>query len=203
MKLLEHISSINKLTSDSSWSVYNTRKDDTESVPCVNSILPLLGQSVATYYSMQKLCIKVAKNEIDALNPGQVTIDTSDKPVYPVYALSRRLQQMFPDSLGPGKYLHMFGRLYIEKLFLEIYGQVIAESGIAQFLDQAKVSITGAGNVVVNVSQITSARYLLQVCLCAEYKAMRVVFDSTESIDDIKDWMEKKHPNLPCSITGK
>ena len=41
---------------------------------------------------MQKHCIEVAKNAIDKLNPGQVIVDTSDQPVY---ALSRRLQQMF------------------------------------------------------------------------------------------------------------
>ena len=149
---------------------------------------------------MQKHCIEVAKNTIDALNPGQVTVDTSDQPVY---ALSRRLQQMFLDSLGPGKYLPMFGGLHIEKLLLKIHGQLIAGSGLTQFLDKAKISITGAGNAVVNVPQITSARYLLQVCLCAEYKAMRVVFDSSESTDDIQDWMEKKASESPISITGK
>ena len=40
---------------------------------------------------------------------------------------------------------------YIEKILLEIHGQFIAGSELAQFLDQAKVSVTGAGNVVVNV----------------------------------------------------
>ena len=80
--------------------------------------------------------------------------DTSDQPVC---ALSRQLQQMFPDSLGPGKYLPMFGGLHIEKLLLEIHGQLIAGSRLAQFLDQVKVSITRAGIVMVNVSQITSA----------------------------------------------
>ena len=78
---LEHISSLNEFTSDSS------KKDDMEVVPCVNSILLLLRQSVTTY-NMLKHCIEVVKNAIDALNHGQVTIDTSDQPVY---ALSRRL----------------------------------------------------------------------------------------------------------------
>ena len=128
-----------------------------EIAPCVNSVLPLLRQSVATY-SMQKHRIEVAENAIGALNHGQATFDTSDQPVY---ALSRRLQQMFPDSLGPEKYVPMFGGLHIGKLLLEIHRQLIA--GLSQFLDQAKVSITGAGNVIVNVSQITSARHLLQV----------------------------------------
>ena len=69
---------------------------------------------------MQKHCIEVAKNAIDALNPGQVTVDTSDQPVY---VLSRRLLQMFPDSLGPGRYLPMLGGLHTEKdstLLLEV-----------------------------------------------------------------------------------
>ena len=58
---------------------------------------------------------------------------------------------MFPDSLGPGKYLPMFGGLHIKIVLLEIHGQLIAGIRLAQFLDQAKVSITEAGNV----SQIT------------------------------------------------
>ena len=51
--------------------------------------------------------------------------------------------------------------------------------------------------MVVNVSQITNAQYLIQVCLCAECKAMRVVFNSSESTDDIQDWMEKKASESP------
>ena len=81
----------------------------------------------------------------------------------------------------------MFDGLHIKILLLEIHGQFIAGSRLAQFLDQAKVSITKTGKV----SQITSARYLLQACLCTEYKAMRVLFDSSESTDHIQDWMEK------------
>ena len=104
---------------------------------------------------------------------------------------------MFLDSLGPGEYLPMFGGFHIEIILLEIHGKIIAGSGLAQFLDRAKVSITGVRNVVVNVSQITSARYLLQVCLCAEYKTMRVVFDSSEPTDDIQDWMKKAASESP------
>ena len=80
---------------------------------------------------MQKPCIEVTKNAIDALSPDQVTVDTSDQPIY---ALLGRLQ-----------------------LLQEIRRQLIAGSGLAQFLDQVKVCSTGTRNVVVNVFQITSA----------------------------------------------
>ena len=52
-----------------------------EIVPRINSTLPLLRQQSVATYSIQKHCIEVAKNAIDALNPGQVTVDTSDQPV--------------------------------------------------------------------------------------------------------------------------
>ena len=38
---------------------------------------------------------------------------------------------------------------------------------------------------------------MLQVFLCPESKAKRVVFDSFESSDDIQDWMEKKASESP------
>ena len=122
--------------------------------------------------------------------------DTSDQPVC---ALSRQLQQMLHDSLGPGKYLPMFGGLHIEQLLLEIHRKLIAGSGLAQVLDLVKVSVTRAEIVMINVSQITSARYLLQVCLCTEYKAMKFAFDSTEFNDDIQDYMKKKASKSPMS----
>ena len=81
IKWLEHIASLNKFTSDSSRSVDNARKDDMKIVPRINSTLPLLRQQSVATYSIQKHCIEVAKNAIDALNPGQVTVDTSDQPV--------------------------------------------------------------------------------------------------------------------------
>ena len=179
--------------SDSSWSVYNARKNDSDIIPYVNSILSLLRQNVATY-TMQKHCIEMTRSVVNVLNPDQVIVDTSDQPVY---AISRRLQEMFPDTIGPGKYLPMFGGLHIEKLLLEIHGQLIAGSGLSQFLDRADISITGAGNVALNVPQITSARYLLQVCLCAEYKAMKLVFDCNESSQDLLDWMENQASESP------
>ena len=61
-----------------------------------------------------------------------MTVDTNDQPVY---ALSRRLQQMFSDSLGPGNHLPMFGGFHIEKILLEIQEKLVAGSELARLLD--------------------------------------------------------------------
>ena len=59
----------------------------------------------------------------------------------------------------------MFGSLHIEKLLLEIHGQLSDGSGLSELIDVSNVSISGGGNVLVNVPQITSAKYLLQACV--------------------------------------
>ena len=44
---------------------------------------------------------------------------------------------------------------------------------------------------------LVSIVLILQLCLCAEYKALRVVFDSSYYTDGILDWMEKKASESP------
>ena len=107
-----------------------------------------------------------------------------------MYTISRQLQWIYPNEFGPGKYFPMFGGLHIEKLLLEIHGQLVDGSGLSELLDISKLSITGAGNVLINVPQITSAQYLLEVCLCAEFKALKVVYVDSQTSLDIHKWMD-------------
>ena len=131
-----------EFVSNISWSVYHSKKEDIpEMITCVNSILPLLSHNVATL-SMQKHCIEVTKAAVDILNPGQVVVDVSDQLVY---ALSRQLQNIYPNTFGPGKYFPMFGGLHIEKVLLIIHGQLVRGNGLCQLLDISNLSITGAG----------------------------------------------------------
>ena len=188
LEWLSYVSKQSDSVSDTSWSVYHSKKDVTsEREICLYSILPLLRQNVNSF-SMQKHCIEITKAAVALLNPDQVVVDVSDQPVY---AMSRQLQQYFPEEFGPGKYFPMFGGLHIEKLLLEIHGQLIDGSGLSELIDVSNVSISGGGNVLVNVPQITSARYLLQVCLCAEFKSLQDVYIDSQSSLDIQQWMEE------------
>ena len=57
---------------------------------------------------------------------------------------------MYPQKFGQGKYFPLFRRLYIDKLLLEIHGQLIACSGLYWFRNYSKLSIIGAGNIDLN-----------------------------------------------------
>ena len=102
------------------------------------------------------------------LNPGQTIVDTSDQTV--VYALSKRLQLMYPHKFGQGKNFPMFGGIHIDKLLLEIHGQLIAGSDFLDFLTIQNFQSLVL-KIALNVPKITSARYLIQVCLCTEFLA--------------------------------
>ena len=176
---MKHLS---EFVPDISLSLYNTRRNKAVIVPYFNSILLLLGQIVADF-GTQKDCIEIVDSATTLLNPGQAIVNTSDQPVY---ALSKRLQQMYPHKFGQGKYFPMFGGFHIEKLLLEIHGHLIAGSRLLQFLNCSKLSITGAGNIALNLPNISSACYLIQVCLCAEFKAMMLLLKNAETILDFE-----------------
>ena len=90
------------------------------------------------------------------LNPEQTIVDTSDQPVH---ALSKILQKFYPDKFGQEKYFPMFGGFHIENVLLENHGQLIAGSGLLRVPNYWKLSITGAGNIALNVPNITIACY--------------------------------------------
>ena len=90
------------------------------------------------------------------LNPEQTIVETSNQPVY---ALSKILLKFYPDKFGQKKYFPMFGGFHIHNVVLENHGQLIAGSGLLRVLNYSKLSITGAGNIALNVPNITIACY--------------------------------------------
>ena len=97
---------------------------------------------------------------------------------------------MYPNKFGQRKYCPMFGGLHIEKLLLEIHGQLIAGSGLPGFLNYLKLSITGPENISLNVPNITNARYLIQAYLCTEFKAIMLLLENEETVLDFEKWMK-------------
>ena len=84
-------------------------------------MLLLLRQNFVDF-GTQKHCIEIVESATTLINPGQTIVDKSGEPVY---ALPKKLQQMYPHKFGQRRYLPMFGRLHIEKILLEIHGQLL------------------------------------------------------------------------------
>ena len=128
--------------------------------PGINTILPVLRDKVHTL-NTQAHIMKQNIKWTEILNPGQTPVDVSDQPVY---ALTKKLQYLFPEEFA--NYFALFGQLHIEQALLIIHGLLIKGSGLHEILTQNKFSTIGMG-AAVDVNNIKRARYALQLSLCA------------------------------------
>ena len=114
-------------SSISSWAKHHSDKNTNFVVPpSLNAILPIISKPVHTL-EMQYHCMKIIKQTIDHLNPGQVPVDTCDQPVY---ALTKEIQWRYPEKFGPSAYFSLFGGLHFEQCLLTIHGEFIKGSGL-------------------------------------------------------------------------
>jgi len=70
--------------------------------------------------------INIVKNAANALNPGQIPIITADQPLY---ALSKKIQWMWPVCYGESHFIVMFGGLHIEMDALKLLVDLLDSSG--------------------------------------------------------------------------
>ena len=151
----------------------------------VNAILPLINKQVHrldTMYHVMNLNTKIT----NFLNSSQTPVDTCDQPVY---ALTKTIQWMFPETFGSDKYLSILGGLHIEQSALVMHGELIKGSGLEKVLAANDLSIVGT-SAVVDVNDIKRARYCLQVAACAVFRKLKDAYLQSGSASPILDWLE-------------
>ena len=117
------------------------------------------------------------------LNPSQTPVDTSNQSVY---ALTKTIQWMYPETLGSGKYLSILGGLHIEQSALVMHGEIIKGSGLEKMLHSNDLSIIGT-SAVEDVNDIKRARYCLQVAACAVFRKLKDAYVESNSLLPILD----------------
>ena len=150
-----------------------------------NSLLPLIRDKVNTL-GMQCHTMKLNIKAVNALNPGQAPVDTSDCPIY---ALTKEAIYRFPDKFPD--YFAMFGGLHIEQCLLVVHGQLIDNSGLKEILETCSLATIGVG-AVVDVNQIKRARYCIQVALCSLYRKLGEAAENDNSLVDPYEWLSQK-----------
>ena len=131
---------------------------------------------------MQCHTMRLNIKAVNALNPRQTPVDTSDCSIY---ALTKEAIYCFPDKF-PG-YCAMFGNIHSEQCLLVVHGQLVGGSGVKKILETCSLATIGF-SAVVDVNQIKRALYCVQVVLCSLYRKL--------------DYPKKQSP-APCVFTGK
>ena len=113
-------------------------------LPDISAVLPPIDEPIYTL-DMQYHCMNNILNTINTFNPGQITVDTIDQPIF---ALTKELMIRFPDKFGPDKYFCLFGSHHIEKSLLIICGQVIKSIGLDEVIWTCGLSVVGADSLL-------------------------------------------------------
>ena len=153
----------------------------------VNAILPMINKEVHMLDTMYHV-MNMNKKITNFLNPSQTPVDTCDQPVY---ALTKTIQWMYPETLGSGKYLSILGGLHIEQSALAMHSEIIKGSGLERILSSNDLSIIGK-SVEVDETDIKRARYCLQVGAFAVFPKLNDAYVQSNSLLPILDWLEHR-----------
>ena len=100
------------------------------------------------------------------------------------------------------KIFFLFGGLHIEKALLIVHGEFIKGSGLDKLLGQSNLSITDKENSVVNVTEIKSCIYGLQISACAIYQQLMKAFNTKSNIT-IWEWLAQKSGTSTMTLYWK
>lgn len=144
------------------WSGYNSRlmSDDSLKPRAVIGVLPLFPDKAASP-SMIKHAMELTMQGTEFLNPGKIGVLGADQPLY---AIAKRLQWTFPDSVEDNLVV-MMGALHIEDKVHLMMGKMLRDSGWSTVLSQAQILTSGRAQSALNEHHIKRTRYAHQVSL--------------------------------------
>lgn len=116
------------------------------------------------YFNLQRM--KLVKEAITYINPGQTPVIGMDQPLY---ALAKQIQWERAETYGESSYVVMMGGLHIEKASLKMVGHWLTNSGWDSALVQADITSRGRADAILKAVHITRSRSAHQVSACALY----------------------------------
>lgn len=175
-----------------SWSAYfASLQTGSLPPPAITSLLPLFEDNAHSKAMIQH-SMKIVKDAIQYINPGQTPIIGMDQPLY---ALAKQIQWERADAYGESSYVIMMGGLHIEMASLKMVGTWLSNSGWDSALVQAEITTSGRADAILKATHITRSRYAHQVSACALYILKRKAYqaslvENTEP-EDFTSWSQK------------
>ena len=126
-------------------------------------------------------------SETGCINRNQVPVDVSDQPVF---AHSKEIQLLYPETFGHDKYITLLGDLHMEHTILQMHGQLIKGSGLDTVLLHSKLSTEGT-SALVDANDIKRARYCLQVSVVAVYEMLTEAREKSGSKLQVFEWLDE------------
>ena len=185
-KWLDHVKSVldNSVQNQNekgctSWAAFHASQTTavTDIPPDISCLLPLF-QEEAKSVAMILHSMNTVKRSVEFLNPGQTPVVACDQPLY---AIAKKIQWQWPETLGEKKFVVVLGGLHIEMAAWRALGDLLEGSGwtcatAASFLKASHVSRTRHAHQVSACS--------LHILMCKTYE------EYVEGLSDSDDKLE-------------
>ena len=156
-----------------SWSAYFASMQPPSIRPfAITALLPMFHENAHTQ-AMILHSMKMIKDAVNHLNPGQTPVIAMDQPLY---AIAKQIQWKLAGPYGEDQYIVMMGGLHIEMGALRLIGDWLENSGWTSALVQADITTAGKADAMLKASHVTRTRYAHQVTACALYALMRSAY---------------------------
>ena len=164
------------------------------------ALLPLF-REVAHSAAMTLHSMKIIKNAVEYLNPGQAPVICLDQSLF---AIAKQIQWERKHIYGEDKVVIMMGALHIEMKALIVIGDWLKDSGWESLLVNANISMPGRVNAMLKASHLTRTRYAPQVTACVLYILQKRAYDEYVAVTDdnqepigFHDWCKAQADQYP------
>ena len=172
----------------------------------LTSLMSLLQESAHSGATI-KHSVNRIKEATNFLNPGQTPVMAVDQLLF---ALSKQIQWLWPESYGEDKFVVIFGGLHIEMAALKVLGDLLKGSGWTGALAEAEIASAGTADSLLSASSVGKTRQAHLVTVCSLYDLIKIAFNYSEGHFDDKDeelkafreWCKNVRSKCPFSSFG-
>ena len=185
----------------SSWAAYHVslQQQSSRSLAII-ALLPLF-REVAHSAAMTLHSMKIIKNAVEYLNPGQEPVVCLGQPLF---AIAKQIQWERKHIYGEDKVVIMTGALHIEMTALIVIGDRLKDSGWESVLVNANISTPGRVNAMLKASHVTRTGYAHQVTASVLYILQKRAYDEYVAVTDdnqepigFHDWCKAQADQYP------
>ena len=142
--------------------------------PTKSYMLPLFTES-SNSLAMVWHGMKVLRQAINNINPGQTPVMVADQPLF---TLAKKLQWKYPQTEhGEDSFLVTLGAMHTEKMLWGVSGDWLDGGGWITVLTNSGISTGSKAQSFISAHHICRTRYMHQVSVAALYMLMRKAYD--------------------------
>ncbi len=158
-----------------SWAAYYASITQPPATPPTKSYMLPLFTASPNSPAMIWHGMKVLRQAISYLNPGQTPVMVADQPLF---TLAKKLQWKFPQTdHGEDSYLVTLGAMHTEKMLWGVSGDWLDGSGWTTALTNSGISTSGRAQSFIGVNHICRTRYMHQVSVAALYILIKMAYE--------------------------